>query len=294
MTTFNPPHPGSILKEDVLPELGIGVTEAAAQLGVSRKTLSSILNGKASISADMAIRLEAWMNGPTAEAWLRLQAKYDIWFKRKEFKPTIEKLEGRFIETDLGDKNTQNPNTCRAERNILSNIGLQLKKARELTEYSREDAANKLEISKSDLKQFESGLNIESIPLSLIKKASIFYDVSVDYIFGLNEDWENTVSARRRRDSMMHYDYMMTKTHVYLFKNQEKLKNRIESISKSFLELVKLCNLVDADCEEFFRSNPSLDASRIGKLKRSSKRAVEAGEKFKHVLIRYKVIEKNN
>jgi addiction module HigA family antidote len=50
---FNPPHPGSILKEDVLPELGIGVTEAAAHLGVSRVALSRVVNGRAAISGDI-------------------------------------------------------------------------------------------------------------------------------------------------------------------------------------------------------------------------------------------------
>jgi addiction module HigA family antidote len=73
----NLPHPGSILKEDILPELGIGVTEAAIQLGVSRA-----INGRAAISADMAIRLEAWMSGPTAENWMRMQADYDLWQAR--------------------------------------------------------------------------------------------------------------------------------------------------------------------------------------------------------------------
>lgn len=86
---FNPPHPGSILKEDVLPELGIGITEAAAQLGVSRVALSRVVNGKAAISADMAIRLEAWMNGPTAESWVRMQAEYDLWQARQKPKPTV-------------------------------------------------------------------------------------------------------------------------------------------------------------------------------------------------------------
>nr|WP_150052026.1 HigA family addiction module antitoxin [Methylomonas rhizoryzae] len=73
---LNPPHPGSILKKDVLPTLGIGPAEAATQLGVSREALSRVLNGRAAISADMAIRLEAWVNGPTAETWLCLQAEY--------------------------------------------------------------------------------------------------------------------------------------------------------------------------------------------------------------------------
>ena len=87
---FNPPHPGSILKEDVLPELGLCVTEAAAQLGVSRVALSRIINGRAAISADMAIRLEVWMNGPTAECWVRMQAEYDLWQARQKPRPTIK------------------------------------------------------------------------------------------------------------------------------------------------------------------------------------------------------------
>ena len=89
MAMFNPPHPGSILKEDVLPELGIGVTEAAAQLGVSRVALSRVVNGKSAISADMAIRLEAWTTGPTAETWIKMQAEYDLWQARQKPKPIV-------------------------------------------------------------------------------------------------------------------------------------------------------------------------------------------------------------
>ncbi len=89
MTMFNPPHPGSILKEDLLPELGIGVTEAAIQLGVSRVALSRVINGRAAISADMALRLEAWMNGPSAETWVRMQAEYDLWQARQKPRPAI-------------------------------------------------------------------------------------------------------------------------------------------------------------------------------------------------------------
>ncbi|WP_026223302.1 HigA family addiction module antitoxin [Methylosarcina fibrata] len=93
MTMFNPPHPGSILKEDVLPELGISVTEAATQLGVSRVALSRLINGKAGISADMALRLEAWMKGPTAESWVRMQAEYDLWQARQKPHPNVKPIE---------------------------------------------------------------------------------------------------------------------------------------------------------------------------------------------------------
>ena len=68
----NPPHPGSILREDVLPALGLTVTEAARQLGVSRVSLSRLINEQAGVSPDMALRIERWLgveNGGRAEVW---------------------------------------------------------------------------------------------------------------------------------------------------------------------------------------------------------------------------------
>ena len=83
---FNPPHPASILREDVLPALGLTVTEAARQLGVSRVALSRVLNERAGISVDLARRIEAWLgpeNGGSAETWLRMQIDYDLWQSNK-------------------------------------------------------------------------------------------------------------------------------------------------------------------------------------------------------------------
>ena len=85
----NPPHPGETLKEDVLPALGLTVTEAAQQLGVARVTLSRMINGHAAISADMAIRLAQWLGG-SAEIWLRLQLQYDLWHAEKNSKIKIK------------------------------------------------------------------------------------------------------------------------------------------------------------------------------------------------------------
>ncbi len=73
----NPPHPGEILRELCLDPLGLTVTQAADALGVSRKTLSSILNGHSGISAEMAIRLSIAFN-TTAESWLLQQLQYDL------------------------------------------------------------------------------------------------------------------------------------------------------------------------------------------------------------------------
>lgn len=79
MRMHNPPHPGSILKEDVLPELGLTVTQAAEQLGVSRVQFSRFINGRAGVTPDLAIRLSKWIPAPTAIMWLQMQADYDLW-----------------------------------------------------------------------------------------------------------------------------------------------------------------------------------------------------------------------
>jgi addiction module HigA family antidote len=77
MPMKNPPHPGFSVREDCLEPLGLSVTQAAAVLGVSRSTLSRLINEKAGISPEMAIRL-AKAFGSTPSAWIRLQAAYDI------------------------------------------------------------------------------------------------------------------------------------------------------------------------------------------------------------------------
>ena len=86
---FNPPHPGLTLRDDVLPALGLTVTKAAQQLGVSRVTLSRVLNGRASVSPEMALRIEAWLGvarGGEARLWLAEQSAYDIWQAAQKFK----------------------------------------------------------------------------------------------------------------------------------------------------------------------------------------------------------------
>jgi len=95
MTTMhNPPHPGETLREDVLPALGLTVTEAAAQLGVTRAALSRVLNGRAAISPEMALRLEGWLgveNGGRADGWLAQQAAFDLWKARMAGMPAVKR-----------------------------------------------------------------------------------------------------------------------------------------------------------------------------------------------------------
>lgn len=78
----NPPHPGEIIKNLCIEPFGLTITATAKALGVSRKTLSSIINGKAGISPEMAIRLSIAFN-TSPESWLAQQSQYDLWQAEK-------------------------------------------------------------------------------------------------------------------------------------------------------------------------------------------------------------------
>ncbi|OKY76859.1 MAG: addiction module antidote protein, HigA family [Desulfobulbaceae bacterium DB1] len=82
-TIFNPPHPGEVLREEILKPLGLTVTMAAPLLGISRKSLSRIVNCQGGITPEMAIRLEMAFK-PSAESWLRHQIAYDLWQTRQK------------------------------------------------------------------------------------------------------------------------------------------------------------------------------------------------------------------
>ena len=85
MQMHNPPHPGEVLRELCIEPLGLSVTEAAEGLGVSRKTLSAVLNGRAGISPEMALRLSIAFD-TSAESWLNQQTQYHLWQAGKEKK----------------------------------------------------------------------------------------------------------------------------------------------------------------------------------------------------------------
>lgn len=79
----NPPHPGEVLRELCLEPLGLTITAAAKALGVARKSLSQILNGRAGISPEMALRLSLAF-GTSADSWLNQQVQYDLWQAKKK------------------------------------------------------------------------------------------------------------------------------------------------------------------------------------------------------------------
>ena len=85
----NPAHPGEVLRE-YLPE-GVTITQAAQRLGVTRQAFSALLNGRAGVSADMALRLSQAL-GTSAEMWLSMQLAYDLWMAKKKPRPKVGRI----------------------------------------------------------------------------------------------------------------------------------------------------------------------------------------------------------
>ena len=87
----SPAHPGEILKEMYMTPLGVTVTKVADALGVTRKHVSAIVNGRAPVTPDMAVRL-AGVFGTEPEIWVNLQAQYDLWLVRQQVRPKVKQL----------------------------------------------------------------------------------------------------------------------------------------------------------------------------------------------------------
>ena len=87
----SPAHPGEILKSMYLEPMGISITKAADALGVSRKHVSAIVNGRVPVTPDMAVRL-AGVFGTEPEIWINLQAQHDLWIVSKQTRPKVKRL----------------------------------------------------------------------------------------------------------------------------------------------------------------------------------------------------------
>ena len=87
----NPPHPGDVLKDGVFADNLVSVTDAAAALGVTRVSLSRVLNGKAGVSAEMAVRLGKWL-GTGPEVWINMQAQFELWKAEQALKTLVRKI----------------------------------------------------------------------------------------------------------------------------------------------------------------------------------------------------------
>lgn len=87
----NPPHPGEVLKDGVFTGTDLSIVDFAARIGVTRVALSRVLNGRAAISPDMALRFADALGG-SAETWLHMQANYDLWQAQQKPRPAIKRL----------------------------------------------------------------------------------------------------------------------------------------------------------------------------------------------------------
>ena len=87
----SPSHPGEILKTMYMDPLGVTVTRTAEALGVTRKHVSAIVNGRAPVTPDMAMRL-AGVFGTDPEIWVNLQAQYDLWIVARQARPKVRRL----------------------------------------------------------------------------------------------------------------------------------------------------------------------------------------------------------
>jgi addiction module HigA family antidote len=94
------PHPGEVLRDGVFRDSGITVTDFANRLGVARVALSRVLNARAAISAEMAVRLGAVLGG-SAESWLTMQANYDLWQARRKLGRQISRIARSAINREI-------------------------------------------------------------------------------------------------------------------------------------------------------------------------------------------------
>ena len=107
MRMHNPPHPGEIIRELCVEPLDLTVTGAAEALGVTRKTLSTLLNGRAGISPEMALRLSK-VFGRTAEGWLRLQLQFDLWKAEQSIDMTgLKRIEAATVNKRADNESIQ-------------------------------------------------------------------------------------------------------------------------------------------------------------------------------------------
>jgi addiction module HigA family antidote len=202
-----PLHPGWIIKETVLPRLGIGPSEAAEQLDVSRGAFSRVINGKADISPEMAIRLEAWVDLYTAEEWLLMQVKHTLWKEKQNPRPDIKRVSWsspvekelykvQVLEKNiqvsgngiLGSKITECPASVKLdasysfnipqyetdfpsrdieELRLIWEIGKRMQHARKINKFKIDFSAEKLGIETEFLKDIELG-NLDEGELPLI------------------------------------------------------------------------------------------------------------------------------
>ncbi len=104
----NPPHPGKVVKQALIDNTELSITEASELLGVGRVTLSKLINGHSGISPEMAVRLSMALN-TSSEMWLNMQSMYDLWqAEKKRKKLKVKRLSKKYLSGSQRNKKKKN------------------------------------------------------------------------------------------------------------------------------------------------------------------------------------------
>lgn len=183
----------------------------------------------------------------------------------------------------------------KAEISISKTIGQRMAEAREICLISQCQASKMLGIDQEELKHLESSLDIESIPNAVISKAAALYDVSTDYLFALTDDWElNDHKLRIERDTFSAITKLHLQNHAETIAQQNKLDNKISTLSKTVEALIPAIKEIDDCFMRFWELNQEFDEMKCGstfinKLDQALKLAAQAGSDMK----RFKLIQDN-
>ncbi|WGS85008.1 HigA family addiction module antitoxin [Methylomonas sp. UP202] len=286
-----PMHPGKYLKDDILPKFDISINDAALELGVARETLSRLLNCHASISPEMAVRLELWLfnvTGATAEDWLNMQARFDIQtLKGKDF--DIEGLDGDFV--GFHSDYNEDMRMERKDAKVLRVIGNRLTKLRtESAKLSRKEVANILGVSSRFLRNLEKSMD-PKISISFLISASEFYDVSIEHILGIKDELELRSPDVIDRSEFQAIKESANRVAATNYDAYRKIHSKIDNISKKFLGLSGEVKELDIVFGQFYKKNKTFkDLQGAPSVLIALKRAVDSADAYIAILGRYKII----
>jgi DNA-binding XRE family transcriptional regulator len=174
---------------------------------------------------------------------------------------------------------------------IIKIVGSRMREARELCKLPRHVAADRLGVSDQSLDRIESGIDIETIPLKVIRQASLVYDVSVDFLLGFSDDWETDPKTRQDRE----FAAYLHQEQIQLFSRwavkQMRQECQVEAMAKAVGVLPAEIEAVDEALAAFKRMNPEFDKLAAGsQLQHRIQRANEKAQVARCALIRHKII----
>jgi DNA-binding XRE family transcriptional regulator len=147
---------------------------------------------------------------------------------------------------------------------ILRVVSARLKEGRELCKHSLETAAQLIGISADDLRALEDDYSVYSIPLWLIHRAAQIYDVSVDYLFGMNDDWENCAEVRLERDFSVHLQKIFLQEQAKAAARLVEQNNKISTLTNVVTELAPSIKSIYSAILHFWETNPEFVGMRNG------------------------------